>query len=75
MGGGQLAVRDNAGAARATVDPGKGHRARLSPGLRLEAEVDRVLCDGAGRVGRRLPGEVSALRTLEGEDESGGGRR
>ena len=51
----------NARATRAAVDAGEGHGSGLGARLRLEAEVDTVLCDGARTVGRGLPGQVSAL--------------
>ena len=65
MGRGQLAMGDNTGAPRATVDPCKGHGAGLSPGLGLQAKVHGVLGDGARRVSRWLPGEMSTLGTLK----------
>ena len=61
---GQLAVGYHAGATRTAVDPGKCHGAGLGSQLRLEAEVDRVLCDGPGRVGGRLPREMGTFHTL-----------
>ena len=79
MCGGQLAVGHNARAAQATVDTGKCHGAWLCSQLGLEAKVDGVFCDCPSRVGWRLPGKMSTLRTLErrrkGERVSVGGSK
>ena len=66
MGGGQLGVAYDAGAARSAVHAGEGHGTGLGPWLWLETEIDRVLRNGSGRVGWRFPRQVSTLRTLQG---------